>query len=93
MGFSKVEFSKRDGNIFYAASTVGDVHVLDVRSGETLNIYKGHSGIILDFIEYMGTHLVTAGDDCKCNVYDLSQESKSWKEKVERKKTLKVGFE
>ena len=60
---------------FFASSTTGSIVVMDVRDGSTLKIYKGHAGPINDFIECLkpGLHLlVTAGDDSKCNIYDLN---------------------
>lgn len=76
-GFSKVVFSEIDPCIFYASSTLGNLLVIDVRSGQKLRTYKGHMAPINDFIEVVQHKiLVTAGDDFLCNVYDLTKEPK-----------------
>jgi len=77
-GFSKIQFSTLDAHIFYAASTVGHMLVIDVRSGALLRTYKGHAAPINDFLE-VPEHkkIVTAGDDFLCNIYDLTKPPKS----------------
>jgi len=71
-------FSEIDQNLFYISSTLGNVIIIDVRSGNTLRTYKGHLAPINDFLEVKDHRLlVTAGDDFVCNVYDLSKEPKS----------------
>lgn len=67
-------------SMFYASSTVGNVIIIDARSGNRIRTYKGHAAPINDFLE--NTHnkwLVTAGDDFVCNVYDLMKEPESAK--------------
>lgn len=41
-GFSKVVFSTIQPNMFYASSTLGFIHIVDVRSGEIMRTYHGH---------------------------------------------------
>ena len=66
--FSKME---ERYNELYASSTLGDVHVIDVRDCSLIQTFKGHSMPINDFI-LVQEFIVTAGDDKKCNVYDLN---------------------
>ena len=76
-GFSKIVFSKIEPCVFYASSTLGNLLVMDVRSGTVLRTYKGHQAPINDFIEVLQHKiLVTAGDDFMCNVYDLTKDPK-----------------
>jgi WD40 repeat protein len=76
-GFNKVVFSEIDPCIFYASSTIGNLLVIDVRSGNIIRTYRGHMAPINDFIEVIQHKiLVTAGDDFSCNVYDLTKEPK-----------------
>ena len=70
--------------MFYLSSTLGDIIIIDVRSGNRLRTYKGHAAPINDFIEVVEHKLmVTAGDDFTCNVYDLNKEPESMKPKPE----------
>lgn len=81
-GFAKVLFStmklktKQEGEqaiLLYAASTLGDFFVIDVRSGEVVQIYKGHAAPINEFVEVRGRKwIVTAGDDNQCNIFQLN---------------------
>ena len=41
-GFSKVMFSSIETQCFFAASTLGFVHMIDVRNGGILRTYYGH---------------------------------------------------
>lgn len=58
-GFTKVMFSsfkikKTDGEsiiMLYAGSTLGDLFLIDVRSGEIVKAYKGHAAPINYFVE------------------------------------------
>jgi len=76
-GFSKVVFSEIDPCIFYASSTIGNLLMIDVRSGSIIRTYKGHMAPINDFLEVVQHKIVvTAGDDFLCNVYDLTKEPK-----------------
>jgi WD40 repeat protein len=79
-------FSEIDNQIFFAASTLGNIVMIDVRSGHVLRTYKGHAASINDFIEVKQHNLViTAGDDFVCNVFDLSKEPDSALKKKEIK--------
>lgn len=79
-GFTKVQFSsfpiklpKEEGQssiMCYAASTLGNMFVIDVRTGEVAYSFKGHVAPINHFVEINNTQqLVTAGDDNQCNVF------------------------
>ena len=77
-GFSKIEFSTLDVHMFYAASTLGHLVVIDVRSGALLRTYKGHAAPINGFLEVPEHKVaVTVGDDFLCNIYDLTKPPKS----------------
>ena len=57
----------------YAASTLGDFFIIDVRSGEVVRTYKGHAAPINEFIEVKQRQwIVTAGDDNQCNIFQLN---------------------
>ena len=49
-GFSKVQFSELDPFIVYAASTMGNLIMIDVRNGNLLRTYEGHAAPINDFV-------------------------------------------
>lgn len=72
--FSTIKLSK-DGTgervqMLYAASTMGDMFVVDVRSGEVVKGFKGHAATINFFVEVKQREwIVTAGDDNQCNVF------------------------
>ena len=80
--------------MLYAACTIGNVVVIDVRSGEMLRTYKGHAAPINDFLE-VPEHkvLVTAGDDFNCNIYDLTKAPKSSLPKPEAEQQPKEPLE
>ena len=81
--FSKVE---ERYNELYASSTHGNIHVIDVRDCALIQTFYGHSSPINDFI-VVGDLIVTAGDDCKCNVFDLNTfNGKALKETEESEK-------
>ena len=81
-GFTKVMFStiklrvRQEGEqsiLLYAASTLGDFYLIDVRSGEVIKTYKGHAAPINEFIEVRQRKwIVTAGDDNQCNIFQLN---------------------
>ena len=75
-GFTKLLFSKVNTNCLIAASTLGDISVIDPRNGAILKTFKGHFASINDIKEVTledGTHmLVTAGDDNHCLVFDAA---------------------
>ena len=82
-GFTKLQFSEIDPNMFFASTTTGDMVILDVRNGAKLRTYRGHAAPINDFIEVVQHKvIVTAGDDFVCNVYDLTKEPKKAEEKL-----------
>jgi len=83
-GFSKVQFSTLDVHIFYAASTLGSVVAIDVRSGALLRTYKGHAAPINDFLEVPEHKVLVTADDFLCNVYDLTKPPKSSLPKEEK---------
>ena len=59
-------------HLLLAASTLGDLHVVDVRDGSTVKTFKGNTGAINDIAEVSALQLVvTAGDDRVCRVFDL----------------------
>ena len=78
-GFTKLLFSKVNTNCLIAASTLGDVSVIDPRNGAVLKTFKGHFASINDIKEVTledGTHmLLTAGDDNHCLVFDAAKET------------------
>ena len=60
-----------------AASTLGDIFIIDPRSGEIVKKMKGHSGTINDIKELTidgKTMFVTAGEDNRCLVFDPDRE-------------------
>ena len=64
--------------IFYAATIVGSVVSIDVRSGQLIKTYRGHQGVINNFIEFQIKNeivdkclIITAGDDSKINIYEI----------------------
>lgn len=70
--YTKVEFSNTHPHLLYAASTLGDFNVIDVRNGSVVKVFKGHQGAINDFKEIKERNIiVTAGDDRQCLVFDL----------------------
>lgn len=66
-GFSKLFWSSFSENCLVAASTLGDVIMIDPRSGEIIMTIKGHVASINDIKEFKTEDgkkmLVTAGDD------------------------------
>jgi hypothetical protein len=61
-----------DPNIIYAASTLGDFSLVDVRDGKIVKTFKGNSAAINDFVEVKELGLVvTAGDDHSCLAFDI----------------------
>ena len=79
-GYTKLQFSSFPINIpnepgqsaimCYAASTLGNMFVIDVRSGQVVHDFKGHVAPINSFVEIKNTRqIVTAGDDNQCNVF------------------------
>lgn len=56
--------------VLYAASTLGNMFIIDVRSGQVVYDFKGHVAPINFFKEIKNKkQLVTAGDDNQCNVF------------------------
>ena len=56
--------------MLYAASTLGDFFIIDVRSGEVVHTYKGHAAPINWFSEAKQREwIITAGDDNQCKVF------------------------
>jgi len=51
-GFTKLFWSKFYLNCLVAASTLGDVNVIDPRSGQILKTIKGHVAAINDITEF-----------------------------------------
>jgi len=77
-GFTKVQFStipiidsQGDKSIMlYAASTLGDLFIIDVRSGVVVKAFKGHAAPINYFVEAKQREwVITAGDDNQCNIF------------------------
>ena len=66
-GFTKLFWSSYYQNCLVAASTLGDVSVIDPRSGEITKTIKGHVAAINDIKEFQNEAgqkmIVTAGDD------------------------------
>lgn len=59
-----MQFSLIDPQLFIAASTLGELYLIDPRSAEVVRTFKGHAAPINDFIEVEKTGcIVTAGDD------------------------------
>jgi len=50
-GYSKVMFSQTYQHVLLAASTMGDLHAIDVRDGKVVHSFRGNTGPINDFIE------------------------------------------
>ena len=58
--------------MFLAASTLGDLFVIDPRNGEISKTIKGHAAPINDFCEVEKTGIIaTAGDDNQCMLFSL----------------------
>lgn len=71
-GYTKIAFSTIQPHILYAASTLGDLQMIDVRDGTTVRTLKGHAAPINDFTEVPPLEIVvTAGDDRQCLVFDV----------------------
>ena len=71
-GYTKLVFSIIDPQLFYAASTLGDLFMIDCRNGEIVKTFKGHAAPINDFVEIEKTGCIaTAGDDNQCMVFSL----------------------
>lgn len=66
-GFTKLLFSTFNTNVLIAASTLGDVSLVDPRNGEVLKTIKGHIASVNDIKEFKledgSLMLATAGDD------------------------------
>ena len=75
-GFTKLVFSSIYQNCLIAASTLGDISIIDPRNGAIVKTVKGHCASINDIKELKledGTPmLVTAGDDNHCLVFNAS---------------------
>lgn len=72
-GFTKLLFSKQDENCILAASTMGDLSLVDYRNGQVTKTFKGHEEALNDFkeINLFGQEMiVTGGDDNKCLIFD-----------------------
>lgn len=71
-GFTQLQPSLSLPNILVAASTLGDLFLLDPRNGATVKTFKGHAAPINAFIEMPEQKtIVTAGDDNQCMAFDL----------------------
>lgn len=77
-GFTRVQFSTilindsqgQKSIMLYAASTLGDFFIIDVRSGAVVKSYQGHAAPINFFVEARQREwIITAGDDNQCNVF------------------------
>lgn len=78
-GFTKLFWSTFFPNCLVAASTLGDVSVIDPRSGEVVKTIKGHVAAINDIKEFQNEEgqkmIVTAGDDNQCLVFDPARQA------------------
>ena len=78
-GFTKLFWSTLHANCLVAASTLGDVSIIDPRNGQVAKTMKGHCAAINDIKELKmedgTTMLVTAGDDNQCLVFDPANTS------------------
>ena len=76
-GFTKLFWSTYFQNCLVAASTLGDVVIIDPRSGEVVKTIKGHIASVNDVKEFQTADgkkmLVTAGDDNQCLVFDQAR--------------------
>jgi WD40 repeat protein len=72
-GFTKLIFSQYNNNCLIAASTLGDISLIDPRDGSITKTIKGHVASVNDIKEvklHDGTlMLATAGDDHQCLVF------------------------
>ena len=50
-GFTKLMFSEINTHILYAAGTLGEFNLIDVRDGKLIKAFKGHAAPINDFVE------------------------------------------
>merc|ERR1719167_854785 len=74
-GVVKVEIPPFEPYIF-AGTLDGAVRILDLRSGESVQEYTGHTASILDFsFSSDCSSLVTAADDGTCRVFNLRMNS------------------
>lgn len=71
-GYSKLVFSQNNPFILYAASTLGDLHAIDVRDHKVVRTFRGNTGAINEFVEVKDLEIVvTAGDDRECRVFNM----------------------
>jgi WD40 repeat protein len=71
-GFTKLLLSSCLPNVIYAASTLGDLFLIDQRNGVVIKAFKGHAAPINALIEMPENKtVVTAGDDNQCMAFDL----------------------
>lgn len=71
-GFSALLASACLPNILFAASTLGELFLIDVRTGQVVHSLKGHAAPINALIEMAESKvIVTAGDDNQCMAFDL----------------------
>ena len=78
-GFTKLFFSRFNENVLWAASTLGDLNMVEPRNGQIIDTFKGHVAPINDVVEWVTpegqVRLVTAGDDNQCMVFSVKQET------------------
>jgi WD40 repeat protein len=71
-GTTKLKFSEVDPNLVWAASTLGELRLLDVRASSVVKTFLGHIDPITDFVEVPERNLiVTASEDKKCFIFDI----------------------
>merc|ERR1712113_825366 len=58
--------------LVYASTLEGSVCCLDLRSGDAVAEYTGHTASVLDFsISAIGSQLVSSSDDGTCRLFDI----------------------
>ena len=69
-GITRLFFSQNDANRLIAATTTGDLHLIDIRNGHIQISLKGHIEPINEAIELPGKNFIaTAGDDNLCRLF------------------------
>ena len=72
-GVTKLKMSKKNPNICYIGTTLGEFHLLDITSCLIVKTLNGHASAVTDFVEIESRNeVVTAGEDKCCFVFDVT---------------------